>query len=70
MGQLACPGSPKQLSEIGSTMSKSKSEERIRLQVLLSEAMLVAIDDYRYSTRAPSRAEAIRRLLRKGQTAK
>jgi metal-responsive CopG/Arc/MetJ family transcriptional regulator len=51
-------------------MSKSKSEERVRLQVFLSEAMLVAIDDYRYSTRAPSRAEAIRRLLRKGRTAK
>jgi hypothetical protein len=37
-----------------------------RLQIMLDEAELVAIDDYRFSQRMPSRAAAVRQLLRLG----
>jgi hypothetical protein len=37
-----------------------------RLQIMLSEAELVALDDWRFGKRMPSRASAIRELLRRG----
>lgn len=37
-----------------------------RLQVMLTEAELVALDDWRFSKRMPSRAAAIRELLKRG----
>jgi hypothetical protein len=37
-----------------------------RLQIMLSESELVALDDWRFSKRMPSRASAIRELLRRG----
>jgi hypothetical protein len=37
-----------------------------RLQIMLSEAELVALDDWRFVKRMPSRASAIRELLRRG----
>ena len=37
-----------------------------RLQIMLDESELKALDDFRYSNRMPSRAAAIRELLRRG----
>jgi hypothetical protein len=37
-----------------------------RLQIMLSEAELAALDDWRFSKRMPSRASAIRELLKRG----
>jgi hypothetical protein len=40
-----------------------------RLQIMLTQAELAAIDDWRFQTRMPSRAAAIRELLLRGLTA-
>ena len=40
-----------------------------RLQIMLDDAELVAIDDYRFQNRIPSRAAAVRQLLRLGMQA-
>jgi hypothetical protein len=40
-----------------------------RLQVMLTEDELVALDDWRFSRRMPSRAAAIRELLKRGLAA-
>lgn len=37
-----------------------------RLQIMLSDAELTALDDWRFAMRMPSRAAAIRELLRRG----
>jgi hypothetical protein len=37
-----------------------------RLQIMLSGAELVALDDFRFKNRMPSRASAIREILRRG----
>jgi hypothetical protein len=37
-----------------------------RLQIMLSEPELAALDDWRFSKRMPSRASAIRELLKRG----
>ena len=37
-----------------------------RLQIMLDESELQAIDDWRFTSRMPSRASAIRELLRRG----
>jgi hypothetical protein len=37
-----------------------------RLQVMLDDAELAAIDDYRFQNRIPSRAAAVRQLIRLG----
>jgi metal-responsive CopG/Arc/MetJ family transcriptional regulator len=37
-----------------------------RLQIMLDEAELKALDDFRFQNRMPSRAAAIRELLRRG----
>jgi hypothetical protein len=47
-----------------------KKDRRIRLQIVLSATTLAAVDDYRFATRAPNRAEAVRRLLEMGQAAR
>jgi hypothetical protein len=41
-----------------------KKDRRIRLVIMLSATTLAAVDDYRFATRAPNRAEAVRRLLK------
>ena len=41
-----------------------------RLIILFSKEELSLIDDYRFHTRAPSRAAAIRELLKKGIAAR
>jgi hypothetical protein len=45
-----------------------KKDRRVCLEV--SEATLAAVDDYRFATRAPNRAEAVRRLVKIGQAAR
>ena len=40
-----------------------------RLQVMLSPEELVAVDDFRFKERMPSRAAAVRKLLRRGLAA-
>ena len=37
-----------------------------RLQVMLSDAELKALDDWRFTRRMPSRASAVRELLKRG----
>ena len=49
------------------TQSHKRSE---RLQILLAPVELEAIDDWRYDHRIPSRAAAIRELLRRGLEAR
>ena len=45
-------------------MSDANREER--LQVMLTQAELAALDDWRFARRMPSRAAAIRELLKLG----
>lgn len=40
-----------------------------RLQIMLSEDELAALDDWRFAKRMPSRASAIRELLKRGLAA-
>ena len=40
-----------------------------RLQIMLTEDELSALDDWRFSRRMPSRAAAVRELLRRGLAA-
>ena len=46
-----------------------KRERRKRLGLLLSPEENAAIDDFRYRTRMPSKAAAVRELLRRGLAA-
>ena len=49
------------------TMSESSRGER--LQIMLTEEELRALDDWRFAGRMPSRAAAVRELLRRGLAA-
>jgi hypothetical protein len=49
---------------------RSEPKRKVRLIVDLTEEELVAIDDYRFATRCPSRAAAVRELLKIGMTSK
>ena len=40
-----------------------------RLQIMLTDEELRAVDDWRFSTRMPSRAAAVRELLKRGLAA-
>ena len=40
-----------------------------RLQIMLTEEELATIDDWRFSCRMPTRAAAVRELLKRGLTA-
>lgn len=40
-----------------------------RLQIMLTEEELAAVDDWRFKTRMPSRASAVRELLKRGLAA-
>ena len=48
-------------------MSGANRDER--LQIMLTEQELSALDDWRFTRRMPSRAAAIRELLRRGLAA-
>ena len=46
------------------------SDKRMdRLQVMLTDTELRALDDFRFKSRMPSRAAAVRELLRRGLSA-
>lgn len=45
------------------------AERDIRLQIMLQEDELAAIEDWRFRQRMPSRASAVRELLRRGLAA-
>jgi hypothetical protein len=47
----------------------SDIERDIRLQIMLSPEEMRALEDWRFSRRMPSRASAIRELLKRGLTA-
>ncbi|MBO6784441.1 MAG: hypothetical protein JJ899_14395 [Alphaproteobacteria bacterium] len=46
-----------------------KPKRTERLQIMLAHVELQAIDDWRYDNRIPTRAAAIRELLRRGMVA-
>jgi hypothetical protein len=48
-------------------MSERSREER--LQIMLSPEELTALDDFRFTNRMPSRAAAVRELLKRGLAA-
>lgn len=51
-------------------MSRTPKPKRTeRLQLMLANVELQAIDDWRYDNRIPTRAAAIRELLRRGMAA-
>ena len=47
-------------------MSDQRDE---RLQIMLTQSELAALDDWRFARRMPSRAAAVRELLRRGLAA-
>ena len=47
----------------------SEMERDIRLQIMLSPEEMRALEDWRFSRRMPSRASAIRELLKRGLAA-
>jgi len=47
----------------------SENSRGERLQIMLTEEELRALDDWRFARRMPSRAAAVRELLRRGLTA-
>lgn len=47
-------------------MTEDGRERGERLQIMLSADELTAIDDFRFASRMPTRAAAIRELLKKG----
>ncbi len=54
------------VSFTGALMQRNRDE---RLQIMLSPHELTAIDDFRYLYRLPSRAAAVRELLKRGLAA-
>jgi hypothetical protein len=50
-------------------MVESSRERAERLQIMLSGEELVALDDFRFKKRMPSRASAVRELLKRGLAA-
>jgi hypothetical protein len=58
-----------QIEEEGATTMVKEKDGRDRderLQIMLSDEELAALDDWRFAMRMPSRAAAIRELLRRG----
>ena len=47
-------------------MGTRDSERSERLQVMLSAEELVAVDEFRFENRLPTRAAAVRELMRRG----
>jgi hypothetical protein len=50
-------------------MARPNREREERLQVMLNGEELVALDDFRFKKRMPSRASAVRELLKRGLAA-
>jgi hypothetical protein len=51
------------------TMATQNRQRGERLQIMLSDAELVLVDDFRFKKRMPSRASAVRELLKRGLAA-
>jgi hypothetical protein len=50
----------------GLTMAKSTRQRDERLQIMLDPKELQAVDNFRFNNRMPSRAAAVRELLKRG----
>jgi hypothetical protein len=50
-------------------MAQAKRLRAERLQIMLDQEELVAVDDFRFKRRMPSRAAAVRELLKRGLAA-
>jgi hypothetical protein len=50
-------------------MAQAKRLRAERLQIMLGQDELVAVDDFRFKKRMPSRASAVRELLKRGLAA-
>ena len=50
-------------------MALAKRLRGERLQIMLASEELVAVDDFRFKKRMPSRASAVRELLKRGLVA-
>ena len=53
-------------SEVTALARKKKADRGERLQIMLAPDELAALDEWRFEMRMPSRAAAIRDLLRRG----
>ena len=51
------------------TMANENRMREERLQIMLSAEELVLVDDFRFKKRMPSRASAVRELLKRGLAA-
>jgi hypothetical protein len=47
-------------------LSMPKADRDVRMQIMLLPEELTAIEDWRFAKRMPSRASAVRELLRRG----
>jgi hypothetical protein len=54
------------LTKVSSMVTRSRDE---RLQIMLSPDELTALDNFRFKVRMPSRASAVRELLKRGLAA-
>lgn len=50
----------------GYVMADNNRQRGERLQIMLTPEELIALDDFRFKNRMPSRASAIREVLRRG----
>jgi hypothetical protein len=58
------------LDVLEETMARVTNRVRVeRLQIMLDGEELVAVDDFRFKRRMPSRASAVRELLKRGLAA-
>lgn len=57
------------MSNTSDTSNTNGDNRGERLQVMLSDAELAALDDFRFQLRMPSRAAAVRELLKRGLAA-
>jgi len=54
---------------MGSAMAEETRQRAERLQIMLDPEELAAVDDFRFKKRMPSRASAVRELLKRGLAA-
>ena len=58
------------MAEESSNLTSGETGKRIeRLQVMITEDELSALDDWRFNARMPSRSAAVRELIRRGLAA-
>jgi hypothetical protein len=69
LGELYWESNPMSRKDGKRSKTSAKRERTERLQVILATDELAAIDEFRYQARMPSRAAAVRELLRRGLAA-